>query len=333
MSKKSREAIRKVLSKHYAKVEITIVNNLSDLDALVAKEPDLAFLGMKFVPVDPELGFADSERIWLSEYLIEHGIVCTGSSSRAHRLDLNKPLAKQYVLDAGLATSAYSVATANQQVLEGQMPQTYPLFVKPTDRGGGAGIDSNSVVYDFEQLKAKVNSITEKLGSDSLIEQYLSGREFSVAIIKNSNNADYSIMPLELVAPIDGHGSRLLSKKIKSSDSEQAVAVSDKNISTAICDLAINVFHALGARDYGRVDIRLDQQGIPNFLEANLIPSLIDNYGSFPKAWAMNKRMEYEEMLLAIAGLGLERSAEFRIVPKAIPIKITLNPLEAALEV
>jgi DNA-binding protein Fis len=50
MSKMSRDAIRKALSKYYKRVEITLVDNLGDLNALIAKNPDLVFLGMKFLP-------------------------------------------------------------------------------------------------------------------------------------------------------------------------------------------------------------------------------------------------------------------------------------------
>jgi hypothetical protein len=45
--------------------------------------------------------------------------------------------------------------------------------VKPTNRGGGLGIDGNSVVHTFEQLETKVNVVKTELGSDSMIEEYL----------------------------------------------------------------------------------------------------------------------------------------------------------------
>src|SRR5258708_28963724 len=95
MSQKSREAIRIVLAKHYTDVRISIVNKLADLEALVSRQPDLVFLGMKFIPANPLLDFQGKERIWLSQYLDENNIAYTGSNQRAHQLDLNKPLSKQ----------------------------------------------------------------------------------------------------------------------------------------------------------------------------------------------------------------------------------------------
>src|SRR5207249_3275075 len=91
-----------VLAKHFTKVGVTVVNNLSDLEALVARRPDLVFLGMEFIPADPMLGPADPNKTWLSDFLDGHEIAYTGSSQTAHELGRYKPLAKQRVLDANL---------------------------------------------------------------------------------------------------------------------------------------------------------------------------------------------------------------------------------------
>jgi D-alanine-D-alanine ligase len=115
-------------------------------------------------------------------------------------------------------------------------------------------------------------------------------------------------MPLELIAPTDNRGARILTSKVKSTDTESFLGVTDEVISDKITTLAIDVFHALGARDYGRIDIRLDKFGTPYFLEANLVPSLIDGYGNFPKACLLNRGMDYETMMLRIVALGMLRT-------------------------
>lgn len=324
MSQKSRIATLNILSRHYARVGITIVNDLDDLQALVRKAPDLVFLGMKYIPIATESDSDETAKIWLNEYLNEYGIASTGSSTSAHKLELNKALAKQHIIHTGLATSPYIVFKKTDTVASSKISLPYPLFVKPADRGGGIGVDSYSVVHNFEQLKAKVSSIARELGSDSLIEHYLPGREFSVALLKKEYTADYSIMPIELIAPQDDHGNKLLSGTVKSADSEKALEIHDQEIKTAVCDLAMNVFDALGARDYGRIDIRLDQNDMPQFLEANLIPSLISGYGSFPKACLLNQRLTYEPMILRIARLGLLRSSPTLAVPK--PVRVPMLP-------
>jgi D-alanine-D-alanine ligase len=310
MSQESSDAILAVLDKHYARVGVSIVNTLSDLEALVARKPDLVFLGMKFVPQDHALGLADPNKIWITGYLDEHGISYTGSNQMAHELELNKPLAKQCVLDAGLNTSRFYVARQNQPQPRDSMPLLFPLFIKPTSRGGGLGVDGFSVANNFDELESKVLSLSTDLQSDSLVENYLPGREFSVAILKDEHSAEFLVMPLELIAPLGKQGTRLLSGQVKSSNAERVVEVTDEIIKAKVTTLAINVFHALGARDYGRIDIRMNKAGTPQFLEANLLPSLISGYGSFPKACVLTMGLDYEPMILGIVRLGLVRNLD-----------------------
>ncbi len=324
MSQKSRDAIRVVLAKHYTDVRICIVNNLADLEALVARRPDLVFLGMKFIPVNPVLGFQDTERIWLSQYLDENNIAYTGSNQLAHELELDKPLAKQRALDAKLDTSAFQVVRQNESLSKKDMLLTFPVFIKPTDRGGGEGVDSDSVVRNFGQIKPKLESITASIHSDSLIEEYLPGREISVAILKDEDSDQYFAMPIERIVPEDEHGVRILSPEIKHADAGLSVMVADGDIKTGVITLAKNVFRALGARDYGRIDIRLDALGKPHFLEANLIPSLIDGYGNFPKACLLNISLDFEAMTLSIVRLALGRKLD--INEPSVEFKGTILP-------
>lgn len=311
MSQESRDAILAVLTKHFTRVGITIVNNLSDLRALVAAKPDLVFLGMKFIPADPTLGIQDPNKIWISDYLDMHGIAYTGSSQEAHELEINKNFAKKCVADAGLETSPFLVSRKSKPINKSEITLSYPLFIKPTNRGGGLGIDGDSVVNNFEELQTKVKSIATNHQADSLIEQYLPGREFSVAILKDNYSEDYETMPIELVAPPSKKGARLLSDQVKTSNAEEVFEVTDSIIRDKVTKLALDVFYALGARDYGRIDIRLDQSGTPQFLEANLLPSLICGYGSFPKACLLNIGLDYEPMILNIVELALSRSTAF----------------------
>lgn len=308
MSLESCEAIVAVLAKYYHKVSVATVNNLIDLEAVVAHQPDLVFLGMKFIPENPVLGLQDPNKIWLAEYLDQHGIAYTGSNHSAHELELNKPLAKQRVIDAGLNTSKFQVINQLNPEILNDLDLTFPSFVKPTNRGGGLGIDSNSVTNNIAELSAKVLSIAVNLQSDSLVEDYLPGREFSVAILKREESDGYRVMPIELVAEVDENGQRMLSGAVKLGNAELVLEVNDATMRAKVTTLALDVFQALGARDYGRIDIRLDGKGTPNFLEANLIPSLISGYGSFPKSCLLNIGLDYEPMILKIVRLGLRRN-------------------------
>lgn len=301
----SREAIRLVLEKRYDSVVVTIVNNLDDLEALVSRRPDLVFLGMKFIPVNQAIGRNDPDKIWIADYLEEHDILYTGSDGRAHELELNKELAKQQVKSAGLKTSTFSVVKQGRVFDISETDLRYPMFVKPANRGGGQGIDTDSLVHTFDQLETKVMSLSRELQADSLVENYLPGREFSISVLKDTYDEGYSIMPIELVSE-----DTVLSAAIKAANTEVVSLVGDVKLQDELCTLAMDVFEALGARDYGRIDVRLDENGAPHFLEANLLPSLIDGYGSFPKACVLGMNLEYEQMIQAIVSLAFTRMTD-----------------------
>jgi D-alanine-D-alanine ligase-like ATP-grasp enzyme len=129
MGPKTAQMIHGVLTTHYQDVGITIVNNSYDLDLLVAKQPDLALLGVKKVPlVYKTSGYTDSE-VWLSDYLDKKGQNYTGSAAAAISLDFSKSEAKEVVEAAGLKTSAYFIAEQNQFNVNDKLPLAFPLFL------------------------------------------------------------------------------------------------------------------------------------------------------------------------------------------------------------
>lgn len=317
LSTKSCESLFKLLSLHYVNVSICIIDNIFDLQSLVNKNPDLVFMGMKYV-----LGLSGEDKVWISEYLNEHGIPHTGSSREAIELEQNKPLAKQRVLDAGLKTSAFATVKMGDSFQQKGSLLRFPLFVKPPDLGAGLGINEKSVVTNQSELNERILSLKTLYNSDALIESFLSGPEYSVAILKDHSSDKLLAMPLELKPAPNTRGHCVLSNKLKVAVLETpAVPVADPKVKNSLVELATGVFLALGACDYGRIDIRMDSSGVPHFLEANLIPCLIKGSGNFPKACLMNIGMDYDEMILHIVRLGFgrsERPIEYEPVPTLV---------------
>ncbi len=302
----ARLAVGAALSKRYANVRVTVVDNLSDLETVVAGKPDLMVLGLGLLPVDPLKSYDGSPKVWLSSYLKERNINFTGSGTDALILQRNKHEAKQEMIDAGLCTSAYFVARINQPTPHHTL--TFPLFVKPTDRGDGKGIDEKSLVHSEAELSAKIVSIHSDCGSDALVEEYLPGREFSVAVIQQPHTKDLLTMPIEITAPVNEKGHTFMSEAVKKADTEKVSAVDDDTLNESLKALAIGAFKALGARDYGRIDVRLDSSGVPHFIEANLMPGL-SNHGYLSRCFYLNNHIDYDAMILSIVDLALARPA------------------------
>jgi D-alanine-D-alanine ligase len=305
MTGSTRLAIKELLSRQYAKVGITLVDDFTSLERLAAKKPDLVVLGMKLILLDQSKGYNDSPKMWLADYLHAQGINFTGSASNSLALEIDKQEAKQKVLDANLQSSKYLISTITDPTTTHML--AYPLFVKPTNRGGSKGVDNRSVVYSAAELHAKVASIHLDCKSDALIEEYLPGREFSVAVVRRPNSDELVAMPIEIIAPANMQGNSFLSGSVKEADSEQVVAVNDTALETKLNALAIGAFEALGSRDFGRIDMRLDAHGLPSFIEANLMPGL-SNHGYLSRCFALNGHHTYQDMILAIVMLSLERT-------------------------
>lgn len=325
-AKDAQLSVLTVLRKRYTKVAITIVDDMADLERLVAKRPDFVVLGMKLVLLDPSKSYDDSAKVWLSNYLKENGISFSGSDTEALAAEFDKPEAKQMVIDAGLQSSAYFISQINQPTFKHNL--RFPLFVKPTNRGDSKGIDEKSVVYSQAELEAKISSIHNECSSDALIEEYLSGREFSVAVIARPGSGELLAMPIEITAPTDKKGNSFLSEAVKEADSEKVLAVNDARLKDAINNLAVGVFRALGSRDYGRIDMRLDNFGVPHFIEANLMPGL-STHGYLSRCFHINENVSYEDMILRIVDLGLQRATKpQQEVPSSIlPINLKVNAI------
>lgn len=310
MSHESRIGAKAALERRYEHVRITDIRSVSDLDELVTRQPDLAFLGLKFIDDSSQ---SQPQQVWISEYLSEAGIAYTGSDKNASMLEHNKQLSKHVVAGRGLKTAASKLIKQGESYGKDDIDLKYPLFVKPVDGGGGSGINDRSLVKNFDELTAQVDWLFEKCNSDALIETYLPGREFSVGILKKRFSDDFHMLPLEIIAPINRAGSRFLSSSVKRSDSEQTIEVTDSVIRERINQLAFDSFEALGAEDYGRVDIRLDANGEPHFLEANLLPSLLDNYGNLPKAAKLNIGLDHNQLIHKISELGLTKKNQSQV--------------------
>ena len=297
------ESVKEALSLHYAKVEISIIHNEKDLNGIAIKNPDLVISGIKY------LGFSDysiqrnsKNKIWFAEFLDEHDIKYIGSSKISLELEFDKSKAKNKVGEFGIKT-ANSFTASPGQFKSNEILIDYPLFIKPLFEGDSRGIDSKSLVHNFNEYQEKVLSIHKNQHTQSLVEKYLSGKEYTVGIIQNFKNGTFQINPVEILVEKNNQCIRILGFDEKKSDEELVLEVDNKTIKFLVSKLALDSFKALGAKGHGRIDIKMDENGVPFFLEANLIPGL--GYGYFYRCYMLNGGTSYEQMLLDIVGHSL----------------------------
>ena len=288
--------ILEILSKSYEKVVITVIENENDLKSLIKRKPDLVFSGIKYFDFQ-------NQEIWLSDYLKKHNINFITSNKEALDNEYDKNHAKLTIKEANINTANFFTTQPDEHETEASLPVTFPLFLKPISGENSKGITPESVVFDFRKYQAKVLDIYNTDKSRTLVENYLSGKEYSVSILENKSKNILMILPVEIIAAKNKNGHRILDYDAKQNDLEEVVEVVDKKIRKELCNIALNSFIALGGKTIGRIDIKTSYNGILHFIEANLMPGLGNGY--FSRSFMLNENMDYEQMILRIADAGM----------------------------
>jgi len=307
----SLKACKNVLSsikKMNHNVQLTICESITDLKNIVNRKPDLVLLAVKYIPLYLP-GTIKIENLWLAEYFSQHNINFSGSYRDVLDYDSNKVLAKVHLSNKGISTAKYFLATPGQYNSDNELPISFPLFIKPLDAANGNGIDDSSYVTDFEGYQNKVASIYQSFNQPALVEEYLDGREFTVAIFKPANKALIT-SAVEIIPPTSSHGLRILGSQTKTDDSESLIKIVDEDVKKRVVTLAIDAFYTLGARDYGRIDIKTNNRGECFFMEANLVPGMTLGSSYFPEACNIAHAFDYDTVIELLLAGGLARASK-----------------------
>ncbi len=286
---------------------LSICKTKNDLDDIIKRKPELVILAVKYIPAinnDKTCG----DDIWLSDYFASHGINFTGSSRQTLKFDSNKVLAKMHLKNKGIKTANYFIATPGQYKAESELPVTFPLFLKPLDAANGNGIDDLSYVNNFTEYERKIVSLYETYNQPILVEEYLDGREFTVSVI-NTSDEKLIVSAVEVIPPTSTHGLRILGAQAKKDNSEKLIEIVDDEVANKVTTLAIDAFNALGARDFGRIDIKTDNHGECFFMEANLVPGMTFGSSYFPKACEIAHEFAYDKVVELLLAGGLARAS------------------------
>ena len=189
-------------------------------------------------------------------------------------LTLDKILTKKILLYEGIPTPKFFEAKEARDVIDTDHMQ-FPMIVKPRFEGSSKGLSEKSKVDNIKELQEQVNYIISTYRQPALIEEFISGQEFTVALIGNN--------PVEAMPPvqvrIDGEldlGDLFYTFNRISSDRAGYVCPAQINdeLNKKLMDLAVRTYKAVECCDFGRVDFRVDKKGNPFVLEINPLPSL-----------------------------------------------------------
>jgi D-alanine-D-alanine ligase len=221
----------------------------------------------------------DKKDMHLAAYLDLVGKKYTGSGPYALHLAQDKNVAKKVMRfhDIDTPFSAFSYRGR----LDHAQDVKFPLIVKPAFEDGSIGIDAGSFVNSIKDLMERIHYIHEEFDSPALIEEYIEGREIYVAILGYENPEALPLVELDLsnlpegVPKIAGYDvkyerSTEAYKKTKSRVLEDF----DPGLTEHLQRKAITAYQALKLRDYGRIDMRVAEDGSIFVIEANPNPWL-----------------------------------------------------------
>ncbi|MGA2824370.1 MAG: hypothetical protein ABSE72_12690 [Bacteroidales bacterium] len=200
-------------------------------------------------------------------------------------LTLHKGMTKRVIRDCGIPTPDFAIVESAKDLEKVNL--SYPLFVKPNAEGSGKGIGYNSKVRNPEELKVTCNEKWKSRNISLLVETYLPGREFTVGIL-GTGEESFSVGTMEVLFRNIAKES-VYSYDLKT-NYEQYIdyALPEPEVMSLCSKMALDAWKALGCCDAGRIDVRMDAAGIPNFIEVNPLAGLNDITSDLPILARMN---------------------------------------------
>ena len=194
-------------------------------------------------------------------------------------LTLHKGIMKRVVRDLGIATPDFAVISELSEVAGITLP--FPLFLKPVAEGSGKAISEKSVVRNRAELGQQTGYLLGSSKQPVLVERFLPGREFTTGITGTGEEAS-ALGTIEIL--YNEHvGTKIYSYDIKN-EYEKFVTyeIPDPATCELCATLALAVWRGIGGRDAGRVDIRMDENGVPNFIELNPLAGMNHIHSDLP---------------------------------------------------
>jgi D-alanine-D-alanine ligase len=221
-------------------------------------------------------------------------------------LTLHKAMAKHVARGYGVPTPDFALVTTAAEAAAVTLP--LPLFVKPVAEGTSKGVTAASLVRSRAALVSVCAELLDNYRQPVLVESYLTGREFTVGVLGTGADAR-ALATLEVVLR-DGADQGVYSFRNKAQwrDLVEYRLLEAGAQRREVEEVALATWRALGCRDAGRVDVRLDDAGRAQMLEVNPLAGLTPEHSDLPIMAAL-KGMEYRALIAEIVRCAEQRVA------------------------
>lgn len=242
------------------------------LERLEREKPDLVF------NLCESLRGVAANEIAVPAILDLFGLLYTGADAVGLGVALSKPRTKDVLLGRGIATPPYRVMTTLAEIDQvAAEALDWPWFLKLANEDASVGITEANVLVDGAALAARAKALLAEFGSPLLAERYVEGREVNVTLLGWGPHVE--MLPMHEIdfAAMPAGRPHIVSYAAKwdeahvDYDGTRPVPIRDASpaLQAAIEQTARAAWHAVGLRDYGRIDLRIDAAGVPWVIDVN----------------------------------------------------------------
>jgi D-alanine-D-alanine ligase len=288
---------------------LPVANEVAPLvTALQAARPDLVF------NLAESFGGKSALESNVAALLNLLGLRYTGSSPAGLLLAGDKSLTKKVLSFHGIQTPEF--ATVFRGALDWAGNIAFPVIVKPPQEDASLGISSKSVVHELRELFTRIDELQSAFQQPVLVEQFIEGREFYVAVLGNANAQALPVMELDFTGFPAGVP-RIASWEAKWGDDgagggEQFAGTRSlfpvdvaPRLVERMQTAALEAFHALRLRDYARIDLRVTDDEQIFVIEVN--PNCyLERESEFARA-AAEGGIAFDALVARILELALAR--------------------------
>jgi len=247
--------------KYFAKEDFSEIKNenlIKTINSDILNNIDLVFLALH--------GKCGEDGI-IQSLLELKGVKYTGSGVLSSTIAMDKDFSKTIFQKNNVNTAAwFTVAKRykiNDIIKTIKTKFGYPCVIKPNDQGSTVGM---TIAKNDDKLKNAIE-LALSFSDLALIEEYIPGREMTVAILNHN--------PLPVLEIIPKNGFYNYESKYTEGMSEYIVpAEIPDDVFKNLQEQAVKAFHSLRCKIYGRVDFRLNEDNIPYCLEVNTLPGM-----------------------------------------------------------
>jgi D-alanine-D-alanine ligase len=214
-------------------------------------------------------------------------VAYTGSDSASSAIGIDKLKTKLLWRSLNISTPDFLQVTEKTPYTDVVNTIGLPFFIKPSNEGSSIGIDK---IKNEEQYK-KAFLKTSKIDPNVIVEEFVDGEEYTVAIVNGKTLPVIKIKPSNEFYDYEA-------KYLK--DDTQYICPSgiEKNKEALIANEALEAFNSIGCSSWGRVDFMMDKKSHHYFIEVNTSPGMT-SHSLVPMA-AKEMGIDFDHLVLEI---------------------------------